>query len=125
MTGTPTCLIVDDEPRILVYLRAVLQSAGFDTLEASNGSEALDVLRSERLKVEVIVSDVSMPIMSGLALAASVRAEFPEIPVILVSGYAAVPVEGIPLLQKPFLPAALLGMVRDAIESSRAAAASA
>jgi CheY-like chemotaxis protein len=122
MTGTPTCLIVDDEPRILVYLRAVLQNAGFDTLEASNGSEALAVLRSERLKVEVVVSDVSMPVMSGLALAASVRAEFPEIPVILVSGYAAVPVEGIPLLQKPFLPAALLGMVRDAIESSRAAA---
>lgn len=125
MTGTPTCLIVDDEPRILVYLRAVLQNGGFDTLEASNGSEALAVLRSERLKVEVVVSDVSMPVMSGLALAASVRAEFPEIPVILVSGYAAVPVEGIPLLQKPFLPAALLGMVRDAIESSRAAAASA
>jgi CheY-like chemotaxis protein len=112
MSGTPICLIVDDEPRVLAYLRAVLQCGGFETVEASNGREALAVLRQGSVKVDVVLSDVSMPVMGGVELAATLRAEFPGLPIVLVSGYASVPVQDIPLLQKPFLPATLLNLLR-------------
>jgi CheY-like chemotaxis protein len=121
MPGTPICLIVDDEPQVLVYLRTVLQCGGFESLEASNGAEALAVLRLGSVKVHVVLSDVSMPVMGGVELAATVRAEFPGLPIVLVSGYASIPVEDIPLLQKPFLPATLLGLLRNVLGQPRTA----
>jgi CheY-like chemotaxis protein len=121
MAGTPICLIVDDEPRVVVYLRAVLQFGGFESVEVSNGAEALAVLRLGSVKVDVVLSDVSMPVMGGVELAATVRAEFPALPIVLVSGYASIPVEGIPLLQKPFLPATLLDLLREVLAKSRTA----
>jgi DNA-binding NtrC family response regulator len=67
--------------------------------------------------VEFLVSDIKMPIMDGIALACAVRAEFPAIPIILVSGYADVvrakhPELNFEFVQKPFLPATLLGVVK-------------
>jgi CheY-like chemotaxis protein len=121
MSRTPICLIVDDEPRVLVYLGAVLRCGGFETVEASNGAEALAVLRLGSVRVDVVLSDVSMPVMGGLELVATVRAEFPGLPIVLVSGYASIPVEDIPLLQKPFLPATLLDLLRDVLGQSRTA----
>ena len=123
MSETPICLIVDDEPRIVVYLRAVLQCGGFEAVEASNGAEALALLRRRSVKVDVVLSDVSMPVMGGVELAATVRTEFPGIAIVLVSGFASIPVEDIPFLQKPFLPAQLLGVLREVLEQSRTAAA--
>lgn len=123
MRRTPVCLIVDDEPRVLVYVQAVLQGAGFATIEASNGAEALTLLRMESPVVDLVVSDVSMPVMGGLELAATVRAEFPGTPLVLMSGYTVIPVEDIPLVQKPFLPATLLGVLHGILGQSRAASA--
>ena len=67
---------------------AVLRSDGFQTIEAENGVQALELMRKLDTTVDLLVSDIQMPKMDGITLACSVRAEFPPVPVILISGYA-------------------------------------
>ena len=108
-------LVVDDDPSVRKFIKAVLQSDGFQTSEAENGVQALELLRKLCGAVDLLVSDIKMPLMDGIALACSVRAEFPAIPIILVSGYAASehgPCAAYEFLQKPFFPATLLAVVK-------------
>jgi len=112
-----TTLVVDDEPVIRHLIMAVLRRDGFEAIEAENGVQALELLRKLCGAVEFLVSDIKMPIMDGIALACAVRAEFPAVPIILVSGYADVvrakhPELNFEFVQKPFLPATLLGVVK-------------
>ena len=88
---------------------AVLQCDGFLTIEAENGVHALDLLNKLDGAVDLLVSDIKMPVMDGITLARSVLAEFPSIPVILVSGYADIaqaklPNSGFEFVQLPFHP---------------------
>src|SRR5690242_12777926 len=83
-------LVVDDEPSVRTFITAVLRSNGFQTIEADNGSHALELLRKLGTGVDLIVSDIQMAVMDGIALAYSVRAEFPAIPLVLISGFVEV-----------------------------------
>lgn len=81
-------LIVEDEPASAEYLASVIRRelpgmelAGF----AENGEEALGIMRKSR--VDIVVADISMPVMDGLQLAGAVRAAWPLVPVVIVSGY--------------------------------------
>jgi DNA-binding NtrC family response regulator len=119
-----TSLVVDDEPSVRNFIRAVLQSDGFHTIEAENGVQALELLRRPGTDVDLVVTDIKMPLMDGITLACSVRAEFPAIPLILVSGYAEIeqaklPDTGFEFVQIPFHPATLLGAVKKVMESKR------
>jgi two-component system cell cycle response regulator CpdR len=110
-------LIVDDDPSVRKFIKAVLESDGHQTTEAENGVQALDLLRKACGAVDLLVSDIKMPVMDGIALACSVRAEFPAIQIILISGYAATEQghqssTAFEFLQKPFLPATLLTLVK-------------
>ncbi len=78
-------LVVDDEPSVRDFIIAVLQGDGFHTIEAENGLHALELLNKLDGAVDLLVSDIKMPVMDGFT---PVRAEFPAIAVILVSGYA-------------------------------------
>lgn len=64
-------LIVDDEPQVRLLLRKVLQDAGHDVFDAAEGQEALD--KMARVKVDMIISDVYMPVMDGVKLHRTVR----------------------------------------------------
>jgi DNA-binding NtrC family response regulator len=79
-------LIADDDSRIRLLLRQLLQGEGFQVLEAEDGSQALRIIRALGTSLELLVSDVQMPKLDGFALAGTVRAEFPGIPIILMSG---------------------------------------
>ena len=122
-------LIVDDDASVRKFIKAVLESDGHQTLEAENGVQALDLLRKACGAVDLLVSDIQMPMMDGIALACSVRAEFPAIQIILISGYAASEREhqssaAVEFLQKPFLPAALISLVKQVmVPKTRSAAA--
>ena len=110
-------LVVDDEACVRNFIMAVLRSDGFQTLEAENGVQALELMRKLDPAVDLLVSDIQMPKMDGITLAYSVRAEFPTIPLILVSGYAEVEPAKLPagsceFVQKPFPPATLLRTVK-------------
>ena len=74
--------------------------------------------------VDLLVSDIQMPLMDGITLACSVRAEFPAIPLILVSGYAEIeeaklPDTGFEFVQIPFHPATLLSAVKKVMGSKK------
>jgi CheY-like chemotaxis protein len=119
-----TSLVVDDEPSVRNFIIAVLQSDGFQTIEAQNGVQALELLRKHGTDVDLLVSDIKMPLMDGITFAYLVRAEFPAIPFILVSGYAEIeeaklPNSGFEFVQLPFHPATLLSAVNKVMGSKR------
>jgi PAS domain S-box-containing protein len=114
-------LLVEDEEPVRALARRVLERAGYVVALAKNGREALALVQAEPKGFALIVSDVVMPEMGGLELAERVRETDPELPVLLMSGYAATEIErrgGVPegarFLQKPFGPDALLSAVRQA-----------
>lgn len=118
---SPTVLVVDDEPDALELLATCLEARGCDVRTASDGEEALDVLRSG--DVGLVISDIMMPRMDGLALCDRMRAEpqLKAIPVVLVSalfgrGPQDVTTDQIVgALGKPVDLDALLAMVRSAV----------
>lgn len=81
-------LIVDDAPDVTEMLATFLQHAGFDTVMAFSGAEALEVARTEQL--EMVISDIGMPGMNGYDLAIALRAlpEYRNVPLIAVSGFS-------------------------------------
>ena len=78
-------LIVDDEPRLCELGKLVLESQGYEVHTAADGFEALIALK--RSLPDIIISDLSLPNMSGFELLSVVRRRFPTIPVIVISGH--------------------------------------
>ena len=97
-------VVVDDDSLVLTNTSAMLQDAGHMVIEASSGPQALERLRSAA-HADLLITDQAMPQMTGLQLAAAVRVEWPEIPILLVSGYAELPSSDLfklPTLAKPY-----------------------
>ena len=97
-------LLVEDEPAVRGLFANALRKDGFFVLEASNGAEALNVVEQAG-RIDLVVTDVVMPIMKGTELAARLRQTFPSLRFIFVSGYAIHESLGpnAELLQKPFV----------------------
>ncbi|WP_250520565.1 MULTISPECIES: hybrid sensor histidine kinase/response regulator [unclassified Caballeronia] len=114
-----TVLVVDDDPLILSSTSYLLQDLGHEVIEAASGDAALQVLRAGQ-KVDVLLTDFSMPKMTGVELANAARALRPVLPVILATGYAELP-EGtgadLPRLRKPYQQSRLLQEIRNAVKS--------
>jgi CheY-like chemotaxis protein len=108
-----TVLLVEDETMVRVLGRRILEAAGYRVLEAVNGAEGLERWRERRTEIDVVVSDVRMPVLDGHALAAALRAEATDVPVLLVSGYSEHEVAPggarAGFLEKPYTAASLLG----------------
>lgn len=79
-------LCVDDEPNILSALRRLLRPSGYRVLVAESGAEGLELMASEQ--VDLVISDMRMPNMDGAAFLAAVRAGWPDVVRILLTGYA-------------------------------------
>jgi len=85
----PTILVVDDEALIRMAVSDFLQECGFKVLEASSADEAVQMLRSYAMVIDLVFSDVIMPgELDGFGLATWIRRTYPAIPVILCSGDA-------------------------------------
>jgi len=91
----PSILVVDDELLIRDLLYDFFQQQGWTIAVAENGERALEILRSR--KIDILLTDIKMPQMDGLALTTQVRSLYPDIPVVLMTGYPSVEtaVEGI------------------------------
>jgi CheY-like chemotaxis protein len=112
-------LVVDDEQSIAQSLRDILVRAGFDSVFALSGAEAMDL--AERLCPDIVISDVIMPELDGVQTALRIRGTCPEARILLFSGQAATSdilerarAEGndFEVLPKPIHPARLLAAVR-------------
>jgi len=113
-----TVLVVDDEPGVRTVAALSLRKRGFEVLEASSGSQALDISRHPDAAFDVLLSDVRMPGMNGFDLAMTLRAERPSVSLVLMSGYVdddqlrnRIDAAGIPLIEKPFRPAELAELI--------------
>lgn len=113
-----TVLVVDDESAVRRFAVRVLEREGFVVMEARDGAEALDLVRSSGLSVDVVVSDIVMPRVNGVELMQALATSHPEVPVILMSGYATAALTDLgiaapcSILPKPFPPDRLLEEVR-------------
>ncbi len=100
-----TILAVDDDALVLMNTVAMLEDLGHTAFEAYSAQEALEILRRED-SVDLVITDQAMPKMSGTQLAQAMKSEWPDIPVMLATGYAdRVPGDdiGLPKLSKPYL----------------------
>ena len=112
-------LVVDDEEMIRRVAARMLSLHGFRVLEAANGSEALELLGQAADRVDLVVTDVAMPVLDGRALGEAIARRWPHLPVLYMSGYAPdeqlvanVVHAKVPFLAKPFTADVLMRRVR-------------
>ena len=100
-----TILAVDDDALVLMNTALMLEDLGHTVIEAHSGTEALQALKDGRHQLDLVITDHSMPRMTGSELAAELKRECPDLPVVLATGYAELPSGGdtrLPRLAKPF-----------------------
>jgi len=112
-------LLVDDEENYRELIARVLTKAGYEVLQAADGMGALSLL--ERSNVDLVISDILMPVLNGYALVARLREKWPDMPVILTTGFlspdaAKSMMKGsVDFIPKPINAETLLDMVRGRI----------
>jgi len=116
-------LLVEDEPMVRMLAARTLRSRGYEVIEAEDGQAGLRALEARDGEVDIVVSDVVMPRMTGSELMEIIRERWSEVPVLLMTGYAddiallRDPVAGrLPLLTKPFTPSQLAREVGRALD---------
>ena len=117
-----TILLVDDDTVVRKLSAGALSAAGFEVLEAKSGPQALQVAQAHQGTIDLLLTDVALPGMSGGELAEAFLKERPGTPTVFMSGYSAgaalhdsVRDEGVAFIAKPFNPEALLRKVRAAL----------
>jgi CheY-like chemotaxis protein len=97
-------LVVDDDPIVLAGTVAMLEDLGHSVCEAACAEEALETLRAEH-ELDLVITDHAMPGMTGTELAAQIRRDWPDLPIVIATGYAELPAEAelnLPRLLKPY-----------------------
>jgi CheY-like chemotaxis protein len=119
--GTGTVLLVEDDEAARALARRTLEMKGYSVVEAADGEEALRIATADDT-IDVVVSDLTMPRLSGEDLAERLRETRPETGVVLMSGFSEMSLlregrirEGGNFLEKPFTPSALVNVVRQAM----------
>jgi CheY-like chemotaxis protein len=121
--GTETILLVEDEGAVRQLSRQLLEARGYTVIAAAHGAEALRLAAAHAGGIDLLLSDVVMPGMSGGQLAGAVRALRPDIKILLVSGYSGDALNrhggigpGLHLLPKPFTVSSLAVKVRTVLD---------
>jgi two-component system, cell cycle sensor histidine kinase and response regulator CckA len=107
-------LVVEDDALVRSMAVRGLVEAGYRALEAADGRAALEMVRTHKGRVDVVITDIGMPELDGYELANRLHAERPDLPVLFMSGYGDTDPVG-PFLQKPFAPDALVRMVAEVL----------
>ena len=115
----PAILVVDDDASVLEFARRTLDQEGYRVTTARSAEEALAVVSHPEAGVEVLVTDISMPRVTGLQLARQVRHVTPETKIVFMSGVHDLRsrTEGDAWIQKPFTPNELLERVHSVLET--------
>lgn len=122
-TGHETILLVEDELDLLLLARRCIEQAGYQVLCAKNGPEALDLFENSTEKIDLLLTDVIMPGMSGPVLANHLVEKCPTLRVLYMSGYTddslahhGVLDPGVTLLLKPFSAVQLTAKIREVLD---------
>jgi two-component system cell cycle sensor histidine kinase/response regulator CckA len=127
MSKAPTILLVEDDDQVRGLVRDLLAGAGYRIVEARTGAEGLKAADQTEGQLDLLLSDMLLPELSGFDLGVKLREKYPQLKIILMTGY----VEGeivqrcisdlnARFLDKPFQPETLRQMVRDALTPSAA-----
>ena len=123
--GTETVLVVEDEADVRNLTSEILQSLGYRVLEAAQPGAAVRVAEQHRGRIDLLLTDVVMPELSGQRLAERLRSTRPDLNVLYMSGYTddaivrhGVLTPGTHLLEKPFSATTLAAKVREALDTS-------
>jgi CheY-like chemotaxis protein len=118
-------LVVDDEEPLRLLVARGLGMDGHACVTAADGAEALDILVAEQGRFDLLLTDIRMPLMDGIALALAAKQQFPDLTIMLMTGYAeqrerAKSLEAIvaEVMSKPFTIAELRTTVLKVIEHS-------
>jgi len=112
-------LVVDDDSLVLANTVAMLEELGHFACAASSAQEALDLMHGEPLRHQLLLTDHAMPRMTGAELVGAVKAQRPELPIVLASGYAELNSDLPPTvarLTKPFGLQELERAIADSVE---------
>ncbi len=127
--GSETILLAEDEGAVRALMTRVLEKLGYTVVAGADGLEALSLAARHPHGVDLLVTDLMMPVMNGRELSERMREAHPALPVVFATGYAddkTMPKpaegEGVPLLQKPFSPVDLARCVRETLDASSAGA---
>jgi two-component system cell cycle sensor histidine kinase/response regulator CckA len=122
--GAETILIVEDEAAVRRMAARALAAQGYAILEAENGAEALEVLARGGSPIDLVLTDVVMPLVNGRELGERLSVERPGLRVLFMSGYTDDDIvrrgllrPGSPFLQKPFMPVDLSRKVREVLDT--------
>ncbi|HUS05759.1 MAG TPA: response regulator [Bryobacteraceae bacterium] len=126
-----TILLVEDDEQVRGFIRSLLTNDGYEVLEASTGAEGLKVAQNHGSDIDLLLSDMLLPELSGYDLAQSLRPQFPDLKILFITGYVEGDIVqrclgdlGAAFLDKPFQPSVLLGKVREAVSNNGRAVAS-
>ena len=121
--GGETVLLVEDEPAVREMAALTLREKGYTVLEAVNGEEGLRIAQHQNGKIDLVLTDVVMPVMGGKEMADALHAVQPRIRILLTSGYTEDAIAhhgvlrpGIAFLQKPYMTATLARKVREVLD---------
>jgi PAS domain S-box-containing protein len=122
--GRERVLLAEDEEDVRTLAARVLEECGYEVLAASDGLDALTMLREHGDGIDLLITDIVMPNMDGPELAQKVRMMQPEAKLLFISGYASqveaardAEVPGVPVLQKPFTAHGLAAEVRSVLDA--------
>jgi CheY-like chemotaxis protein len=125
--GRETVLVVEDEPAVRELAAFALREKGYTVFEAVNGEEGLRVARQHEGKIDLVLTDVIMPVMGGKEMADHLRTSHPDTKVLFTSGYTQDAIgdhgvlrPGIVFLQKPYTTSTLARKVREVLEEGMA-----
>ncbi len=125
LRGAETVLLVEDEASLRELLREALEANGYSVLVASDGAEALQIAEAHRSPIQIMVTDVIMPGLTGPKLVELVARTRPAMKVLYISGYSDESIirhglvgPGRAFLSKPFGPEVLLRRVRESLDAS-------
>lgn len=124
LSGSGTVMVVEDQPDLLNLAKDTLEDFGYRVITALSPSEAILLFGMFREEIDLVLTDVIMPIMNGNELRSRIEKVKPDIKTLFMSGYTANVItdggmlnEGIEFIQKPFTPKTLAKKVRDVLNS--------
>ena len=122
--GTGTILAVEDQPDLLELVKKSLEEFGYKVLTAVNPEEGIRLSEEHRGEIDLLLTDVIMPVMNGKELRNRIQAVRPRIKTIFMSGYTANVIahegvldEGVDFIQKPFTPRSLAQKVQEILKA--------